>query len=275
MNYSSIYNNLIQHRKNCELPEHEAHEVHHIVPVAHGGTNKKENLVKLTPREHYIAHRLLYKIYKDKSMLYALWIMSHTRDGIKISSRTYQRLKEDFSSANTGKNNPMYGKPSKFRGVPRTQEVRDKISQSLTGRTISKEACRKISEAKAGGVVTEEHRQKISSTLTGVKKTSEHAANISKGKSGNPYGPMKDDHKQKISSSLKGKVKSEEHLKKIADAIKGKKKGPLSPEIKRALSQNPRCSAHTEVESTCPHCGKTGKGNAMKRWHFDNCKKKT
>lgn len=275
MNYSSIYNNLIQHRKDCELSDNEVYEVHHIVPVAHGGTNKEENLVKLTPREHYIAHRLLYKIHKDKSMLYAVWIMSHTRDGIKISSRTYQRLKEDFSLANTGKNNPMYGKPSKFKGVPRTQEVRDKISQSLTGRSMSPDACLKISEAKKGNIISIEHRMKISNTLTGMKKTPEHATNISKGKTGSSYGPMSDEHKQKISSSLKGKVKSAEHLKKIADANRGKKKRPLSSEIKKALSQNPNCSAHTKVESTCPHCGKTGKGNSMKRWHFDNCKKKT
>jgi hypothetical protein len=26
------------------------------------------------------------------------------------------------------------------------------------------------------------------------------------------------------------------------------------------------------VERTCPHCNKTGKGSAMHRWHFDNCK---
>lgn len=24
---------------------------------------------------------------------------------------------------------------------------------------------------------------------------------------------------------------------------------------------------------TCPHCGKSGKENAMMRWHFDNCSK--
>ena len=29
------------------------------------------------------------------------------------------------------------------------------------------------------------------------------------------------------------------------------------------------------IESTCPHCGKVGKGPSMKRWHFDNCKSKT
>ena len=25
---------------------------------------------------------------------------------------------------------------------------------------------------------------------------------------------------------------------------------------------------------TCPHCNKVGKSNAMKRWHFNNCKTK-
>ena len=28
-------------------------------------------------------------------------------------------------------------------------------------------------------------------------------------------------------------------------------------------------------ESTCPHCGKSGSLNLMKRWHFDNCSVKT
>ncbi len=26
---------------------------------------------------------------------------------------------------------------------------------------------------------------------------------------------------------------------------------------------------------TCPHCGKTGKSNAMFQWHFNNCKQFT
>jgi hypothetical protein len=31
---------------------------------------------------------------------------------------------------------------------------------------------------------------------------------------------------------------------------------------------------HAEHMLTCPHCGKTGHGNIMMRWHFDNCKTK-
>jgi hypothetical protein len=30
----------------------------------------------------------------------------------------------------------------------------------------------------------------------------------------------------------------------------------------------------SQIQRTCPHCGKTGKGGGMTNWHFDNCKKK-
>lgn len=29
-----------------------------------------------------------------------------------------------------------------------------------------------------------------------------------------------------------------------------------------------------QIVSECPHCGKSGKGTVMKKWHFDNCKMK-
>lgn len=30
---------------------------------------------------------------------------------------------------------------------------------------------------------------------------------------------------------------------------------------------------HSQITHTCPHCGKIGRSSAMRRWHFDNCKK--
>ena len=44
-------------------------EVHHIVPKCLGGSNKKENLVELTAREHFICHRLLCEIYPKNKKL--------------------------------------------------------------------------------------------------------------------------------------------------------------------------------------------------------------
>lgn len=34
----------------------------------------------------------------------------------------------------------------------------------------------------------------------------------------------------------------------------------------------PELGVGGKIEYTCPHCGKLGQGNSMKRWHFDNCK---
>lgn len=64
MNYKKIYDCLIEKRKNIEpLKKQKDTQVHHIIPKCCGGGNEPENLVRLTLREHYIAHLLLPKIY--------------------------------------------------------------------------------------------------------------------------------------------------------------------------------------------------------------------
>lgn len=40
-------------------------ENHHIIPRCMSGTNEKDNITTLTYREHFIAHLLLTKIYKE------------------------------------------------------------------------------------------------------------------------------------------------------------------------------------------------------------------
>lgn len=44
----------------------------------------------------------------------------------------------------------------------------------------------------------------------------------------------------------------------------------LSDEHKQAISSGAK--GMIQPEYICPHCSYVGKGNAMKRWHFDNCK---
>jgi hypothetical protein len=98
--------------------------------------------------------------------------------------------------------------------------------------------------------------------------------------------PKSEEHKRKISEAHKGKPKpwligtrngagnagkpkSEEHKKKIAEAHKGKVRGEFSEEWKQALKD---AQARQPIR-TCPHCGITGKGANMTRYHFDKCKK--
>jgi len=64
--------------------------------------------------------------------------------------------------------------------------------------------------------------------------------------------PKSDEHKQNMR-----KPKSDEHCANISSAKKGK---PTWNKGKEYLCV------------VCPHCGKEGAGNAMKQWHFNNCK---
>ena len=101
MDYCKAYNQLIikaMFRVNEGYTEQ-----HHIIPKAEGGNNKKSNLVNLTAREHYIAHWLLFKLYKSPAMAKAFTLMSHTLSNRR--SKDYAKAKEIMSISMRGENN--------------------------------------------------------------------------------------------------------------------------------------------------------------------------
>lgn len=67
--YTNWYFNIIEKAKNRNFFDIVEGEIHHIIPKSIGGTNKKENLVKLTYREHYLCHLLLTKMLEDKNLI--------------------------------------------------------------------------------------------------------------------------------------------------------------------------------------------------------------
>ena len=52
MNYTKIYNKIIETRAS-RIPIGYSEE-HHIIPKSFGGPDSKDNLVRLTAREHFI-----------------------------------------------------------------------------------------------------------------------------------------------------------------------------------------------------------------------------
>jgi hypothetical protein len=110
MNYQKIYNHIIERAQNRKLKDYK--EKHHIIPKCIGGLNKKENLVELTAREHFLCHRLLVEIYpKETKLWYALWLMTigkqkNKLNVYKVNSRDYERLKQGFISNIKGKIKP-------------------------------------------------------------------------------------------------------------------------------------------------------------------------
>jgi len=96
MNYLDHYNRLID-RARTRLLEGYC-ERHHIVPKCMDGTDESTNIVRLTAREHYIAHQLLVKIYpKVSGLIYAVKAMTVKSKYHCRGNRMYGWLKEKFS----------------------------------------------------------------------------------------------------------------------------------------------------------------------------------
>ncbi len=122
MDYNWHYNRLIETRKNRELVDGQYYERHHILMKSMGGSDNKTNLVHLTAREHFLAHWLLWRIYRNRPTATAFILMSResnssrsyeeARESIsltKISTETRKRM-SDFAKTKTGEKNSFFGK---------------------------------------------------------------------------------------------------------------------------------------------------------------------
>lgn len=168
MNYRHIYIQIIRRAKNEQMsglrPASysfrkrkiclDYYEFHHILPKSlfPQYARLRKNKVALTAREHFICHKLLYKIYPGRQMAYAMRQLCgvyRANELCNISSREYECIQKLAS---------------------------EYISETLKGHTFSEESRQKISstlKAKyAAGLieiphreVTDESRKKISDTL--------------------------------------------------------------------------------------------------------------
>ena len=90
MDYRKDYDLLMERAKNRELLKDTYTERHHILPRCLGGKNNKNNIVKLLPKEHYIAHLLLFRLYPNNQKLsFAFWMMCNGNRK-KIENMSYQ-----------------------------------------------------------------------------------------------------------------------------------------------------------------------------------------
>lgn len=96
MDYKKIYDSLCRSRKYRGVEKESGFEVHHITPRSMRGSNEDTNLVKFTFKEHYIAHRLLTKIYPDNINM-KLSIHTFTKNGQLKNSRGVIQAKMDLS----------------------------------------------------------------------------------------------------------------------------------------------------------------------------------
>jgi 5-methylcytosine-specific restriction endonuclease McrA len=175
-------------------------ESHHIIPKSLGGNNKKENLVKLTAREHFICHRLLTKMVSEIKQQYQMWNAfscmlyreNPHQQRHKVSSRKFEIIKKEGSKIKSikfsGSNNPMFGKLGN-------------LSPNF-GKIWSEEHRKNASLSHTGHIRTIESRQKQSKKTKGRKQSLEHITNRS-GVNHPGYGKELDiERKEKIRQSV-------------------------------------------------------------------------
>ena len=134
-----------------------------------GGNDSLNNLVELTPEEHFVAHQLLIKMYPEVAKLvYAAKMMTigsnnHCRNN-KLYGWLRRRFIESISKPCSEETKVKIGLANKGKGGRNaiyTEERRNKVSEQWTGVIRSEETKQKISDARQGIIFTDEHKQKL------------------------------------------------------------------------------------------------------------------
>lgn len=137
MNYKRIYDSIIDKaRKEMRFKGEETYyEKHHIIPKSLGGSNKKDNLILLTSREHFICHALLVKIYSDGEShikmcrAFNMMAVSNNKHNRYVNSRIYQYNKEKLY----GNNGILTGENASGFGLKHTEENKEKFREQKLG----------------------------------------------------------------------------------------------------------------------------------------------
>lgn len=168
-----FFNKYLKFIYYCQTTNKDGYtERHHIIPKSMGGLDHSDNLILLTGREHFIAHVLLWKAYRNKQTNFALWSMKmKEKRNFHLSSKNYEQLKIEhstFQSERMKKNNPMHNSLSQ-----------EKISNHRKGCTLTEGTKIKIGKAHKGKIVSQETKQKMSASSKGKPKTMQHKLSLS------------------------------------------------------------------------------------------------
>lgn len=127
--YTKWYNRIISNA--CKGQREEYTESHHIIPKSLGGSDDAQNLVKLSPREHYLCHALLVHMVSEprhiRSMYAAFNMMHVDRNGKRYTSKLYEYYKIKFYKLHS----------EQQKGKIRTLESRQRQSRSSKGKPWS------------------------------------------------------------------------------------------------------------------------------------------
>lgn len=239
MDYNKIYNNLIQKRIDNPVGSDTYSEKHHIIPRCMGGDDSKDNLVQLTPEEHFLAHKLLCKIYPHiKGLRYALicltWGDKRTNNKLVGHFRKLHAATVGEASRKRWLDDDYKNYMRECSKFERTDELKERIRNSLneyynSGRYDPTEISMKMKEKHKNGFFEDSYK-KISNANKGKKKPDGFGEHLSKVRTGIVFT---DEHKNNISKRRKEEksfigddnpMTNPEYRKKVANSKIGRKR---------------------------------------------------
>jgi hypothetical protein len=164
--YTKWYESIIAKAQMRVNNDGQYFEKHHIIPKSIGGTDTSENLVKLTPKEHFVCHMLLPKMTIGENrgrMIKAAWMIATMgnkyQKRVKVKSRKYCQLK-DLWIKEGGLNKP------------KSEEHKRNISISKTNPSVSTRLKMSAARKAQTGLQTrsDDTKAKMSSWQKGVPK---------------------------------------------------------------------------------------------------------
>lgn len=218
------------------------YEKHHILPRSLYKDFIKEpaNIVLLTAREHYLAHKYLAAMFPNTNLVFAFWRLSTDKKGRHITIDEYEEARllvaKKTKEINTGKKQtPEAIEKARLArlGGKHTAETKAKISKAHKGRKLSEATRKKISKAKVGKPAhewTEASRQQLSEQRKGQGNPM-FGKNVKDYMSEEAY----EQYKQKLSAALLGHKVSEETRRKIGENSAARCKGAGNPRARKVL----------------------------------------
>jgi hypothetical protein len=116
VDYGRIYDDLMRRSSSRRLEGYS--ERHHVLPRCMGGSNSNENIVRLTAKEHFVAHKLLVRMHPEvRGLWLALIAMGRMPE---FKARIFASEREKAANSR--------------RGFKYTEESRAKMSASARAR---------------------------------------------------------------------------------------------------------------------------------------------
>lgn len=247
MNYQKHYDLLMERARTRVRPAGYV-EKHHVLPRCLGGTDDPSNLVCLTYDEHCLAHLMLLKLHPEHlglalATMYMVFALP-SRKKIARKERTWARLRwvaliSEFSKNRTPEHRQRLIDSRNLK----LGEISAKISAKLKGRPLSDQTKQKLSASHTGKKHSADHIQKIAAGNRGKKRTDESRAKMSAAMKGKPKSA---EHRRKIGLAGVGRKADPETYAKLSALFKGV---PRSEEVKQKIRDTKR--KNKEKEATC------------------------